>query len=161
PYTCNCCAVDCMKTVRVIFLFTNSRDELIERVRRGEEADTPLKGMNHVPGATWAIAPPKSLRTLTLIPQLLTYDFVIAQDTLFLGYLVSTIAYVFRLRTRWLYIAINSSTLMRRFAKKRVRLWFLKLFWGSYARIICISHEQLEDFVRLGISRNKLMFIPY
>lgn len=149
-----------MNTPRIVFLFTSPRDELIARVRAGTDADTALHGLNHIPGAEYIVAFPKSLSSLLSVPRLLTYDFVIAQDNFLLGFVVSVCARLFRRKTKWLYTAIHSSTLMRRHAAHPVRLFLLKMFWNSYARIICISLEQMEDFVRLGLERERLVFLP-
>lgn len=146
---------------RAAFLFTNSKDEVIADVRAGRGADTALHGMNHFSEADYFTVFPQSMRAAALIPRLLRYDFIIAQDNLLLGYTVSLCSRLFRLKTRWLYIAMNSSTLMRRHAAHPVRLFLLKTFWASYARIICLSLEQLEDFARLGIPRTHLEFVPF
>jgi glycosyltransferase involved in cell wall biosynthesis len=146
---------------RVAFLFTSSRDESIAKAQRGQEADTALRGFNYIPGAQHFTVAPKSMRSIVFISRLLHYDFVVAQDNLLLGYVVSLCARAFRFKTQWFYVAINSSTLMRRFANHRIRLFLLKKFWASYARIICLSFEQLEDFVRLGITRDHLTFVPF
>lgn len=132
----------------------------MSRVRVEQDADTALHGFNHIPGAAYFTVFPKSIRSVMFVPRLLQYDFVIAQDNLLLGYTVSLLARTFRLRTRWLYIAIHSSTLIRRHSAHPVRLFLLKKFWASYARIICISSEQKEDFIRLGIPPERLVFLP-
>lgn len=149
------------KSPRIAFLFTSPRDELISRVKTGKDADTALRGLNHIPGSDYFIVFPKSIRSLLLIPRLLRYDFVITQDNLLLGYIVSLCASIFRAETRWLYVAMNSSTLMRRHINHPVRMFLFKKFWASYARIICIASEQIEDFVRLDIPRGHLVFIPF
>lgn len=146
---------------RIAFLFTNSREEIISKVRTGEDADTALRGLNHIKGAEHLTVSPKSIWAVLLLPRLLRYDFIIAQDNLLLGYMVSICARALRLKTRWLYVAINSSTLMRRHADHPVRLFLLKRFWASYTRIVCLSSEQIDDFVRLGIAREHLDFIPF
>jgi len=147
--------------LRILFLFTNSREEVIFRMQAGHDADTALHGMNHLPNAEHLTVPPQSVRALWFVPRLFHYDFVIAQDNLLLGYIVSQCARIFRLKTRWLYIAMTSSTLMRRHAAHPIRLALLKRFWASYTRIICISSEQIEDFMRLGIPRERLVFVPF
>lgn len=149
------------KTSRVAFLFTNSKEKVISNIRTGKDADTVLHGMNHIAGADHFTVFPKSMRAVLFILRLLRYDFIITQDNLLLGYVVSLCARVCRLKTRWLYIAINSSMLMRRHAAHPMRRFLLKKFWARYTRIICISREQLEDFVRLGISRERLVFVPF
>lgn len=149
------------KLQRRAFIFTSPRDAVISGVQTGREADTALRGMNHIPGAEYFIVFPKSARALLFVPRLLRYDFVIAQDNFLLGYAVSLCARAFRLKTRWFYVAIHSSTLMRRHAAHPVRLFLFKKFWSSYARIICLSSEQREDFIRLGIPREHLVFIPF
>jgi len=149
------------KSLKIAFLFTSPREGLMSRVQVGQDADTSLRGWNHIPGAEYFIVFPKSIRSLLFIPRLLRYDFVITQDNLLLGYIVSFCARVFRLRTRWLYVAINSSILMRRHAAHPIRLFLFKKFWESYARILCLSSEQIEDFARLGISRKHLVFMPF
>lgn len=146
---------------RIAFIFTGSREETLSLVRKGESADTALRGMNHLPGSEYFTIPPKSLQALRFVPRLLAYDFVIAQDNLALGYLVSLCARMLGYKTRWIYIAMNSSTLIRRNAVRRTRLFLLKKFWASYARIICLSRDQLNDFVRLGIARERLVFVPF
>lgn len=145
----------------VLFLFTNTKEDLIASVRAGQDADTSLHGFNHIPNAEYLVASPTSIWTLRLVPRLLRYDCIIAQDNFLLGYVVSFCVRLFRLKTRWLYVAIHSSTLIRRHAAHSMRLFLLKKFWASYARIICLSSEQLEDFVQLGIPREHLVFIPF
>lgn len=149
------------KSPRVAFLFTSPRDELISRVQTGQDADTALHGLNHLPGAEYFIVFPKSIRSAVFIPRLLRYDFVITQDNLLVGYIVSLCARIFHLKTRWLYVAMTSSTLMRRHAAHPIRLFLLKKFWASYSRIICLSSKQLDDFIRMGIPRTHLVFIPF
>lgn len=98
---------------------------------------------------------------MKIVPRLLKYDFVVAQDDLWLGYLVSMGARLLRKNTRWFHLAMTSSTLIRRHAKHPVRLFLLKRFWSSYARIICLSREQIEDLARIGVPRASLVFVPY
>lgn len=143
------------------FVFTSPRDEVISKLKTGQDADTALRGSNYIPGAEHFTIFPKSLRSILHIPHLLDFDFIIAQDNLLLGYIISLYARLFHLKTKWLYVAIHSSILMRRNATRPARLFLLKLFWASYTRIICISSEQIEDFMRLGIPREKLVFIPF
>lgn len=146
---------------RVAFLFTTPREEVISDIRIGQDADTWLHGLNYIEGSEYFVVPTKSMRSLWFLPRLLRYDFVVAQDNLLLGYAVSQCASLFRLKTRWLYLAMNSSMLMHRHVAHPLRLFFLRKFWESYAHIICLSHEQLEDFVRFGIARERLVFIPF
>ncbi len=146
---------------RTLFIFPSSREEVLSGVQAGQAADTPLRGMNHIAGAEHLTIAPQSLRAAVLIPRLLRYDRIVAQDNLLLGYAVSVCARVCRLKTRWFYVAMTSSTLMRRHTLHPVRLFLLKMFWRSYARIICISSEQLEDFAQLGIPRTNLAFVPF
>jgi len=150
-----------MKPPRVVFLFTNPREEVISRIRAGRDADTSLWGFNHIPHAEYLVASPTSLWSLRLVPRLLSYDFIVAQDCFLLGYIVSFCARIFRRRTRWLYVTVTSSTLIRRHRAHPMRLFLLKKFWASYARIICISSEQREDLIQLGIARERLVFIPF
>ena len=154
------------KIPRIVYLFTGSRDTILSGVRAGEATDMPLYGLNHIPsaehltiGASGGIT--KLVRALLVIPRLVQYDFVVAQDNVLLGYIVSVYARIFRLKTRWLYLAMTSSVLMRRHAAHPIRLFLLKKFWASYARIVCLSRGQLEDFVRLGIQREHLVFLPF
>jgi glycosyltransferase involved in cell wall biosynthesis len=149
------------KTPHVAFLFTNDKDTVISDVRTGKVADTALHGMNHFPGANYFTIFPQSMSSVAFIPRLLRYDFIVAQDNFLLGYVVSVCARALHMKTRWFYMAIHSSTLMRRHAAHPVRRFLLKTFWASYACIICISLEQLEDFARLGIPRTRLVFIPF
>ena len=147
--------------LKIAFLFTNSKDDLIARVQMGQDADTSLHGLNHISRTDRLTVIPKSMMSLSFVPRLLRYDFVITQDNLLLGYVVSFLARVFGLKTRWLYISMTSSTLIRRHVSHPVRLFLLKMFWKSYFRIICLSTEQIEDFVRLGIARERLVFVPF
>ncbi|MFA6315449.1 MAG: glycosyltransferase family 4 protein [Candidatus Paceibacterota bacterium] len=146
---------------KVAYIFTNSREATIRNLQTGQVAGTSLYGLNHFTGVHHFTIPPKSIRALLFIPRLLRYDFVIAQDNLLLGYIVSWCSYIFRLRTRWFYIAINSSTLMKRHAQRPLHLFLLKKLWSSYARIVCLSLEQFDDFVKLGISKKNLAFVPF
>ncbi|OGG40612.1 hypothetical protein A2118_02040 [Candidatus Kaiserbacteria bacterium GWA2_50_9] len=146
---------------KILFLFSGSRERILHEARSGEGTDTALRGMNHIPGAEYLIAPRGLIWSLFLIPRLLRFDIVIAQDELFLGYVVSQCARMFRFKTKWLYITMTSSTLIRRHATHPVRLFLFKQFWASYSRIICLSSEQLEDLVQLGIAREHLVFVPF
>ncbi len=150
-----------MKSLKTAFIFTSSRDKIIKKFAAGEAADTALRSLNHFPGADYFTIPPKSLKSFIFIPKLLKYNFIIAQDNLFLGFIISIISKIFRLKTKWLYVAINSSTLIKRHAQNRFHLFLLKTFWRSYAHIICLSQEQLEDFVKIGVPRSHLSFIPF
>lgn len=146
---------------KIAFIFTNSREAIIHNLQTGQVADTSLYGLNHLTGADHFTIPPKSMRGLLFIPRLLRYDFVIAQDNLLLGYIVSWCAHILRLHTKWFYIAINSSTLMKRHAKRPFHLFLLKKLWSSYSRLICLSFEQLNDFAKLGISKKHLVSLPF
>lgn len=150
---------------RVVFLFSASREKMLAEVRAGQGTDTALRGLNHISGAEYITVGdsgiPRLIQALCLVPHLLRYDVVVAQDELLLGYVVSVCARIFRLRTRWMYVAMASSTLMWRHAAHPVRLFLLRTFWASYFRIICISSGQREDFVRLGIARRRLAFVPF
>lgn len=147
--------------MKVAFIFTTSRDEIVRRMHHGEDADTALRGSNHIDGSDNFTIPPKSIKAFFFFPRILHYNFLIAQDNLLLGYMVSLFARIFGIKTRWLYIAINSSTLIKSNVSRPLRLFLLKKIWSSYARIICLSREQLEDFVKIGIPRNHLTFIPF
>ncbi len=150
-----------MKSLKTVFIFTSSREEIIQKLASGDTSDTPLRGMNHMPGAEHFTIPSKSFKALFFIPRLLRYDFVFAQDNLLLGYTISLLSRIFRLKTKWLYMAINSSILIKRNMKRPFRLFILKIFWKSYTHIICLSNEQLEDFVKIGVPRSRLSFIPF
>ena len=149
------------RSLRIAFVFTSHRYKTIDKMRHGQDADTSLRGLNHMAGADYFIIPSKSMRAVTFIPRLLSYDFIIAQDNLLLGYFISLFSKICGLKTRWLYIAMNSSTLIKRHTTHHARLFLLKKFWSSYARIICLSTEQSDDFLKLGIPKTNLTFIPF
>lgn len=144
-----------------------SRKDTLAKIKTGEATDNVLFGLNHLTGVEYLTIGdylkhmPRLLQALAIIPHLLNYDFVIAQDDFFVGYLISLCSRLFRLKTQWLYVSISSSTLIRRHKNHPFRLFLLKKFWASYARIICLSHEQIEDLVTLGIPRAHLIFVPY
>jgi glycosyltransferase involved in cell wall biosynthesis len=138
---------------RIALLSPVSRKETLAKIKTGEGTDNVLFGLERIPGVEFISAG----ESAPLLPKLLRYDWIVAQDNMLIGYIVSLIGR----KTRWLYVAIHSSTLMRRHAKHPVRRFFLKRFWRSYARIVCISSEQMNDFVRFGIPREKLIFSPY
>lgn len=149
------------RSPKIAFVFTSSRDEVIRRLAIGQGADTALRGFNHLTGADCFTIPSGSIKAFLFLPRLLRYDFIIAQDNLLLGYIVSICASVFKLRTKWLYTAINSSTLIKRHTNHLLRLFILKTFWLSYSKIICISLEQVNDFLSLGIPKSNLIFVPF
>lgn len=146
---------------RIAFLFTNSKDKTIADIRTGQDADTPLHGLNHIPGAGYFVIHPTSVKGLWFVPRLLRYDFVLTQDHLLLGFVVSLCARLFRFKTKWLHFSITGSTLIKRHAAHPLRLFLFKTFWNSYARIICITSEQRKDFLELGVSEERLVFIPF
>ena len=164
--------IDSLRTPRVIFLFPTSRESIMARIQKGQEADTGLRGLNYIPGARYASIGdypkesilsrlPRPMQAFFITMRLLRYDYVVAQDNLLLGYLISLYARVFRSRTRWVYVAMNSSVVMRRHAEHIIRRFLLAMFWKSYFCVICISSEQIADFLRLGIPRERLVFIPF
>lgn len=153
-----------------------SRKQTLAKIQSGEGTDTELLGANHIPGIDYLtigeyqntdlaskilMRLPRAIQALFLLLQLFKYDFVIAQDNHLMGYAVSLCARVFRLKTRWIYISMSSSTLLRRHKAHPIRLFLFRTFWSSFAHIICISNEQIEDLVRLGVPRSRLTFIPY
>jgi glycosyltransferase involved in cell wall biosynthesis len=138
---------------RIALLSPVSRKETLAKIKTGETTNNVLFGLDRIPGVEFISAGESASR----LPKLFKYDWIVAQDNMLIGYIVSLIGR----KTRWLYVAIHSSTLMRRHAKHPLRRFFLKRFWRSYARIVCISSEQMDDFVRFGIPREKLVFIPY
>lgn len=146
---------------RVAFIFTSSRERTMEGLGAGREADTSLRGLNYIPDADYFTIPAQSIRAVAFIPRLLRYDFVVAQDNLFLGYFISLCSGIFGLRTKWIYMTINSSTLIHRHAKHRLKLFILKKFWLSYAAIACLSSGQIEDLAGLGVPRSRLHLIHF
>ncbi|HQU07452.1 MAG: hypothetical protein B7X04_00570 [Parcubacteria group bacterium 21-54-25] len=161
------------KDARILFLFSGAANRrcIIEKISRGEDADTALRGLNYIDGAEYldveetvrSMLPawvyrllPWQMRSVVLFGRVRHYDVVFAQDDPVLGCLLSRLT-----RTRWVHIAINSSTLMRRHAKHPLRLALLKTFWRSFFRIVCISRAQLEDFAHRGISHKRLIFVPF
>lgn len=159
-------------TRRIALLSPVSRTRTLEDIRAGKSTDTVLLGANHLDGVDYLTIGeyhgdalftrfkrrlPRALQRILMVPTLCRYDVVIAQDDLFVGYLVS----LFGRRTRWFYVAINTSILIRRHAKHPLRRALLKLFWSSFARIICIAREQMRDLVALGVPSAHLRFVPY
>jgi len=144
---------------KIAFLFSSSRAGLLEGAEEGLEPDTALRGFNYMPNAE-AINIAEAKHPLLLVLRLLRYDFVVASDTLLLGYLVSILGRLKRHKTQWVYVAITSSTLMRRHAAHQTKLFLLKRFWKSYGYIICLSSNQRTDFLSAGVRAEKLEFIP-
>lgn len=164
--------------MRILFLFSGAanRAHVLEEVMRGENADTALRGANHLPGADFldveaavrAMLPhwaywflPWQMRSVLLLPRILAYDVVLSQDDLPLGYIVSQFSRLRRRKTKWISIAINTSILLRRHKHHVVRLRLLKAFWKSFAKIACLSRQQLEDLANAGVPRAKLVFVPF
>lgn len=145
---------------RVLYLFTNDRGATISAVRDHSDTDTPLRGMNHIAGADYLTIRPKSLVAFFALRRLFAYDFVISQDNLFLGYFVSIVSRLFRLKTRWLYLTMTSSNLIRRHAMNPIKFYFLKKFFRSYSHIVCLSTTQVQDLVFIGVDRRRLTFVP-
>ncbi len=145
-------------TPRIAFLFTNDRRGIVEQAKKGDDADTALRGANHVAGA--ALFSVDTSRH-ALLAKLLSYDSVVISDNLVLGWIVATLSRIMRAHTRVVYVAMNSSTLLRRHAHHPVRRALLTMFWKSYARVVCLSQSQLEDFAKAGIPRERLVFIPF
>lgn len=167
-----------VRHIKILFLFSGSsnRAKILDEVARGENADTGLRGCNHILGAEFidveetvrGVVPawvyrllPWQARSFILYPRILKYDVVIAQDDLLLGYAISMTRRVLRTRCRWIYIAINSSVLMRRHQHHVVRFALLKIIWKSFARIVCLSTVQMHDFTRAGIPPEHLVFVPF
>jgi glycosyltransferase involved in cell wall biosynthesis len=150
-----------MTNPRILFLFTNSRDTLIASVKNGTDADTNLRGFNHVPGAEQRTVPSGAFWSVFLIPTFLRYDAVITTDHPILGLLTMCVAWITGSRTKWFLIALNTSTLIRRFGPESFKLRVLGFCWKQASKIICISKEQIEDFVACDIPKEKLSYIPY
>ena len=153
-----------------------SRKQTLLKIQNGETTDTELLGANHIPRIEYLTIGeyqdqgffskilthmPRSVQAFFLLLRLFKYDFVIAQDNPLMGYIVSLCHRILHVKTKWLYVSMSSSTLIRRHKNHPVRLFLLKKFWTSFAHIICISSEQIDDFVRLGVPRDHLTFIPY
>lgn len=149
------------KLRRGIFIFTSSRQHIMNDLDARRGPDTALHGLNYLVGMDDVVIPSKSLVGLLRIPMLLRYRVIIAQDNFLLGYVVSLCARLFQLPTRWVYLAIHSSTLIQKHADHPIQRFILKTWWGSYSRIICISSEQRVDLINLGIPEARLVYIPF
>ena len=145
---------------KIAFLFTSSREGLLERVRMGEEPDTALRGLNHLAHAD-IVNLSEARHWLFLVPRLLRYDAVVASDALPLGFLVSLLGRLRRRRTCWGYVAMTTSTLLRRNAKRPLKRFALRLFWKSYGQIVCLSSAQKGDLLQIGIPSARLAFVPF
>lgn len=146
---------------RIAFLFTASREALRAAVQEGRDADTALRGANHISRAEIIDLPSGLLPRMFLPFGLLRFDAVIASDAFVLGFLVSLLARLFVRKTRWVLFAINTSTVLKRHAAHPVKRSLLMRFWKSYAHIVCLSREQMEDLVRASIPRERLVFVPF
>ncbi|MGH7141435.1 MAG: glycosyltransferase family 4 protein [Minisyncoccia bacterium] len=146
--------------LRIAFLFTSSREGLLEAVRSGKEPDTALRGLNYLPYAD-AVNMDEARYWFFLLPRLMRYDVVIASDALPLGFFVSVASRIRRRKTRFVYLAITTSTLLRRHARHPFKRFVLKRFWKSYWRIICISSAQKRDLEQFGMLPEQLELIPF
>lgn len=145
---------------RVLFLYPTSRDALIVRVREGTDADTALWGMNHMPGAE-QMTTPRFPAVLLALSKLLSYDAIFAQDDFVLGHLISFLGHFSRHKTKWIFINMTASTLIKRNARRPLHRMLLKHLWSSFHRIVCLSRTQLEDLACLGVPREHLVFVPF
>lgn len=164
---------------RILFIFSGlNRRRLLPQVQQGHAPTSAYRGMLElakrddvqvefldladvlgIPGWLSRNLPPTVLHLLH-IPRILQYDFAIASDGLPLGWAVSTLHHLGG-RTRWIYVPLNSSALIRRHASHPMRLWGLKLIWSSFARIAYVTEGQREDLVRLGIKEAGLSCLPF
>lgn len=161
---------------RVAFFFIGAdRTGMAESVRRGELPDSLLRGANffarrsdwqvdlistekferHLPRFVRGLVP-MSLMQLFFIPRLLRYDAFIASDAFLLGWILSTLS-----RVKWIYVAINSSVLIRRHARHPVRRWLLGRCWNSFTAIVCLAQKQKEDLTEFGIKPEKISLIRF
>jgi len=149
----------------VAFLFTSSRAALLERVAQRDAADTPLYGMNYIPGAvaldaqTYTLM--KLLRRPWLLSRLWAYDIIIAQDNFLLGFLVSRGARLFGKPTQWWCLNMTLSNLLRRHVKHPIRSFLLMHFWRSYGRILCLCEAQREALDAAGLPKRRLSVVPF
>jgi glycosyltransferase involved in cell wall biosynthesis len=151
---------------KVLFLFTGRRNKTIQLLKTKELPDTSLYGLNHFSRADYLTVEAGSVilkigRIVKALPRLFKYDFIIAQDNLVLGWLVSWFATTFGLKNHWLYLTMTSSTMIKRHARHPIRRFILKTIWKSYHRVICLSRQQLEQLAQFGIPRSHLTFVPF
>lgn len=102
---------------------------------------------------------PPLLRQLIQLPRVLSYRYVIVSDVHLIGYVASLVGKL--TGSRWIYIPMNSSVLMRRHAKHPVRLWALTCMWRSYWRIAYISELQRQDLKSIGVHEQQLFSLPF
>lgn len=169
--------------LRVAFFFIGmDRMEMMKAVQEGTMPDSMLRGANfftadktfavdtissygfesHLPRIVKKLIP-MSLLQLVFVPRLLTYDVVIASDAFLLGYAVSLLGRLpgRRTHTKWVFVAINSSVLIRRHATHTVRRWLLRLSWSSYAAIACLSDRQRLDLIDFGLKEEDISTIHF
>ncbi|HFC10647.1 MAG TPA: glycosyltransferase [Candidatus Kaiserbacteria bacterium] len=139
---------------KVAFLFSKARGDK-------SEPDTSFRGANHIPNAEIIVVERGVIKTLKIIFKLIRYDVVVASDYFTIGYIVTFLSRLLRKKTYWIFIAMHSSTLMRKHSKHTIRIYLLKMFWKSFARIICLSRAQYKDFEDFGVSPEKLEFIHF
>lgn len=161
---------------RIAFFFIGAdRTEMMAAAQRGTLPDSGLRGANffalregwHVdvistqnlerslPRFVRAVVP-MSIVQFLFFPKLISYDAVVASDAFLLGWAVSIFS-----RTKWIYVAINSSVLIIRHAHHPLRSWFLRRAWLSYAAIVCLAQGQRDDFARFGISEERTSLVHF
>lgn len=167
---------------RIAFFFIGAeRSGMLEAVVRGELPDSALRGAHFFARhAEWQVETvsthalesrlprviracvPMSLVHLWFVPKLLSFDAVVASDAFLLGYIVSFLGRLSGKRgTKWIFVDINSSVLIRRHQHHVLRRLLLRRFWNSFAAIVCLSENQRLDMVCFGVREDLISVVHF
>ncbi|MBU1292536.1 glycosyltransferase family 4 protein [Patescibacteria group bacterium] len=164
---------------KVLFLYLGaSRRKLLGKVQDKTEPDSQFRGYlqmkeredmsvefldmyEEVNLPVWLIRIlPFQLIPLLHLPKVLSFDYLIASDALFLATAVD-VANKFRLRTtKWIFVGINIDVMLRRHAHNPFRKWLLTRTWKKVWRIAYLERNQKQTLLSVGIPEERMTYMP-
>jgi glycosyltransferase involved in cell wall biosynthesis len=167
------------KKPRVLFLYLGAlRKDLFRKVAEGSEPDSQFRGylqmrarqdmeVDFLDLYDTALVPAWMVRALPFqfvplyhLPRVLRYDYVIASDAFLLAVAVR-LANAFRFhKTKWIFLAINITVMLRRHPEGSYGRTFLTLAWKSMWHIAYLAREQRSALVSVGVPEHRLTHVP-
>ncbi|GEM_PF-912087 len=164
---------------KVLFLYLGaSRRKLLGKVENKTEPDSQFRGYLQMQGRkdmsvefldmyeeinlpAWLIRIlPFQIIPLFHLPKVLSFDYLVASDALFLATAVD-IANKFRFKkTKWIFVGINIDVMLRRHAHNPFRKWLLTRIWKKVWHIAYLERNQKQTLLSVGVPEERMTYMP-
>ena len=156
------------KFIKVLYLFSGTRQGKIDRVNNGELPDTCLYGMNHL--SKYEIeAVSKELNLFGcnyfgfIINHILSFFLTFSYKVVFGSSLLYTalLKKILLSKKKFVLLNISLNRTLYKNSEKKFRLIFIKWLLDGIDFIVCLSNKQRRDLIeKYGVDNQKIVYMP-